>query len=82
MGQLHTLLGNAIGNRTINSLETWVDLLDGAHELRVLNQLEAYLRKILVDGKDSLIQWCVAKQESLVHVMELNRRAAMTVQDD
>lgn len=82
MGQLHTLLGSVIGNRTVDSLETWIDLLDGAQELKTLNLLEAHLRKILLDGKDSLIQWCVAKQQSLVNVMELNRKSALSVNND
>lgn len=82
VGQLHTLLNNVIGTRTVSSLETWIDLLDGAEELKVLNLLEAYLRKIMVDSKDGLIQWCVSKQESLVNVMELNRTAALSVQEE
>lgn len=82
VGQIHTLFGNIIGSRTISSLETWMDLLEGAEELKVLNILEAHLRKILLDGKDSLIQWCVSKQEGLVKVMELSRHAALAVNDD
>lgn len=82
VGQMHVLLNNVVGTRTVSSLETWIDLLDGAEELRVLNLLEAYLRKIMVDSKDGLIQWCVSKQESLVKVMELNREAALSAPEE
>lgn len=80
--QIQKLLGKAVGNRTGQSLETWTDLLDGAEELKVLHTLEKNLRKLFSEGEDSLIQWCVAKQESLFEVMELSREAAIAAQTE
>ncbi|BDX05564.1 inorganic triphosphatase [Planctobacterium marinum] len=78
--EIQTLLAGAVGNRTGQSLKTWTDLLDGAEELKVLHTLEKNLRKLFSEGEDSLIHWCVAKQESLLEVMELSREAALLAQ--
>ena len=75
--QLHTLFGNAVGNKTMQNMETWLDVNDGAEELRVLSLLEENLRGVLAESQDNLIEWCVEKQHGLLQVMELSRRAAL-----
>lgn len=80
--QIQKLLGNAVGSRTGQSLETWTDLLDGAEELKVLHTLEGNLRKLSSEGDDNLVQWCVSKQDSLFEVMELSREAALVAQSE
>ena len=82
IGYIHRLFKTAVGQRTNQHIGTWIDLLEGAEELKTLHFLEAQLRKILVDSKDGLIQWCVSKQESLVSVMELSRKVALNTEED
>ncbi|MCC2605279.1 CYTH domain-containing protein [Planctobacterium marinum] len=79
---IQKLLGNAVGSRTGQSLETWTDLLDGAEELKVLHTLEGNLRQLSTEGDDNLVQWCVAKQDGLFEVMELSREAALVAQSE
>lgn len=75
--QVHTLLGNAVGSKNLQRMETWLDVKDGAEELRVLSMLEANLRTVLTESKDNLIEWCVNKQHGLLQVMALSRKAAL-----
>ena len=82
VGYANLLVGQLLGSRTGQQLNTWIDLLEGADELKTLNFLESQLRKLVHDSKDGLIEWCVAKQESLLKVMELSRHAALSAAEE
>lgn len=78
-GTLHVyqLLSNVVSSKTANNVQTWIDILEGIEELRVLGILEKQLKTLVSDGKDKLVNWCVEKQSSLLEIIELSRESAI-----
>lgn len=72
------LLGAVSGSGTRGKMYTWLDIQDGVEELQLLDVLEQKLRLADANEREDLLEWCLAKQQSLVQILELSRQAVFS----